>query len=148
MTIPNSNAAQSSSATGINGFKPRILHTAYFVADIDRSMKFYCQVLGMQELQRIDLGGGVNEVILGFPDSKGSGVILMWNTNRTAPYQYGDAYSRVVMMVSNLDAALNHLTDHKVEVSKPITEFGSLRYCMIKDPDGYTIELLQFNRAA
>jgi lactoylglutathione lyase len=135
-------------AMGLNALRPRILHTAYFVADIERSMKFYCAVLGMKELQRFDLGEGVKEVILGFPDSKGAGVILMWNTNRTAPYQYGDSYSRFVMMVSDLDAALKHLSASGVTISKQLTELDLLRYCMVKDPDGYTIEVLQLKRSA
>jgi lactoylglutathione lyase len=132
---------------GLNALRPRILHTAYFVADIERSMKFYCGVLGMQEHQRFDLGEGVQEVILGFPDSKGAGVILMWNTKRTAPYQYGDSYSRFVLMVSDLDAAVGQLTANGVTISKQVTDLSALRYCMIKDPDGYTIEVLQLKRA-
>jgi lactoylglutathione lyase len=138
----------TNSTTGFNAFKPRILHTAYFVADIDRSRKFYCDVLGMKELQQFDLGEGVQEVILGFPDSKGAGVILMWNTKRTTPYVYGDSYSRFVMMVSDLDAAMVHLKANNVAFSKQLTDIGTLRYCMIKDPDDYTIEVLQLKRAA
>ena len=145
MTSESVTSARSES--GLNALKPRILHTAYFVADIDRSMQFYCDVLGMKELQRFDLEDGVKEVILGFPDSKGAGVILMWNTKRTAPYQYGDSYSRFVMMVSDLDAAVQHLNDRKVIIAKQITDIGALRYCMIKDPDGYTIEVLHLKRA-
>ena len=133
-------------ATGLNSFKPRILHTAYYVADIEKSLKFYCGVLGMQELQRFDLDTNVHEVVLGFPDSKGGGVILMWDTRRSTPYQRGDGYSRFVMMVSDLDAAVQHLTAHKAKIGKPITDVGSLRYCMVQDPDDYTIEILQLKR--
>ena len=146
MTTQNSAAVPA--AVGLNAFKPRILHTAYFVEDIERSMKFYCNVLGMNELQRFDLGDGVQEVILGFPDSKGAGVILMWNTKRSTPYQYGDSYSRFVMMVSDLDAALAHLLANGTTISKQPTEVGGLRYIMAKDPDGYTIEVLQLKRPA
>ena len=133
-------------SAGLSAFKPRILHTAYFVADIERSLKFYRDVLGMQEQQRFELGGGVHEVIMQFPDSKGAGVILMWNTERTEPYQRGDSYSRLVMMVSDLDAALAHLTANQVTLAKPVVDAGALRYCMIQDPDGYTIEVLQLKR--
>jgi lactoylglutathione lyase len=133
-------------ASGLNTFKPRILHTAYFVADIDRSLKFYRDVLGMREQQRFDLGGGVEEVILAFPESKGAGVILMWNTRRTTPYQYGDSYSRLVMMVSDLDETVRHLRAHQVVFSKELTDAGTLRYVIVKDPDGYGIEVLQLKR--
>jgi lactoylglutathione lyase len=133
---------------GLNALKPRILHTAYFVNDIERSLKFYRDVLGMNELQRFELGEGVHEVIMGFPESKGAGVILMWNTTRTTPYQRGDSYSRFVMMVSDLDSAIAHLNSNGVKIAKQATDVGTLRYCMVEDPDGYTIEVLQIKRAA
>ena len=44
------------STTGLNALKPRVLHTAYFVADIERSLEFYRDVLGMREQQRFELG--------------------------------------------------------------------------------------------
>lgn len=138
----------TATVAGLNLFKPRILHTAYYVANIEKSMKFYCDVLGMQELQRFDLDANVHEVVLGFPESKGGGVILMWDTKRSAPYQRGDGYSRFVMMVSDLDAAVQHLNSHHAKISKPITDVGSLRYVMVQDPDDYTIEILQLKRSA
>lgn len=140
--------ASAQITSGINAFRPRILHTAYFVADIDRALKFYRDVLGMQELQRFDLGEGVHEVVLAFPESKGGGVILMWDLNRKDAYVQGDGYSRFVMSVKDLDAAIKHLTQHGVTLSKARTEAGALAYCMVKDPDGYMIEVLQFLRAS
>lgn len=128
---------------GLLRFKPRILHVAYHVADIDRALAFYVGVLGMKEQMRIELGGGEQEVVLAFPESRGSGVILMWNTERNTPYQLGDAYSRFVMMVSDLDGALEHVTRHGAPVVRPATQAGTMRYAMIEDPDGYVLELLQ-----
>jgi catechol 2,3-dioxygenase-like lactoylglutathione lyase family enzyme len=140
--------AQTSAApaAGINAFRPRILHTAYFVTDIDRALAFYCGLLGMQEQQRFELDGGVKEVILTFPESKGGGVILMWNPTSPVTYQKTAGYHRFVMMVSDLDAVFRHLTENKVKVTKGVTDAGALRYCMIEDPDGYAIEVLQLKR--
>lgn len=131
---------------GLLRFRPRILHVAYHVADIDRALAFYVGVLGMKEQMRIPLGGGEQEVILAFPESKGSGVILMWNTERKTPYQRGDGYSRFVMMVSDLDGALEQVTRHGAPVVTPATQVGSMRFAMVEDPDGYVIELLQLAR--
>jgi lactoylglutathione lyase len=128
---------------GLLRFRPRILHVAYHVADIDRALAFYVGVLGMKEQMRMKLGGGEQEVVLAFPESKGSGVILMWNTERKTPYQLGDSYSRFVMMVSDLDGALEHVTRHGAPVATPATQAGTMRFAMIKDPDGYVLELLQ-----
>ena len=141
----STSAAESPATTPENllRFKPRILHVAYHVADIERALAFYVGVLGMKEQMRMKLGGGEQEVILAFPESKGSGVILMWNTERKTPYQLGDSYSRFVMMVSDLDGALEHVTRHGAPVVTPATQAGTMRFAMIKDPDGYVIELLQ-----
>jgi lactoylglutathione lyase len=138
-------AAESPASTseGLLRFKPRILHVAYHVADIDRALAFYVGVLGMKEQMRMKLGGGEQEVVLAFPESKGSGVILMWNTERKTPYHLGDAYSRFVMMVSDLEGALEHVTRNGAPVVTPATQAGPMRFAMIKDPDGYVLELLQ-----
>lgn len=142
MTAP----ATTSTPTGLNAFKPRILHVAYHVSNIDRALAFYVGVLGMQEQLRLDLSKTLKEVVLQFPDSKGGGVILMWDTARTEPLVLGDAYSRFVMHVADVDAALRHLAAHDTRVVTPATEAGPMRYAMVKDPDGYVIELLQFKR--
>src|SRR5262245_61925597 len=101
--------ATTSTSTGLNAFRPRILHVAYHVADIDRALAFYVGALGMKEQMRLDLSKTLHEVVLNFPDSKGGGVILMWDTARTQPLQIGDAYSRFVLNVADVDAALRHL---------------------------------------
>ncbi|HET6334340.1 MAG TPA: VOC family protein [Polyangiales bacterium] len=133
-------------STGLNALKPRILHVAYHVKDIDRALSFYVGVLGMQEQMRLDLSKTLHEVVLQFPDSKGGGVILMWDTAREKPLALGDGYSRFVLMVSDLDASMKLLNEHQTPVVTQPTEAGPLRYAMVKDPDGYVIELLQLKR--
>ena len=146
MTTTATTGESTSQLAGITGLKPRILHVAYHVADIDRALAFYKGVLGMQEQMRVDLSKTLHEVILQFPDSKGGGVILMWDTARTQPLAIGDGYSRFVLNVADVDAALEQLARHDTRVVTPITEAGPMRYAMVKDPDGYVIELLQFKR--
>jgi lactoylglutathione lyase len=131
---------------GLNAFRPRILYTSYFVADIEKSLEFYRDVLGMREQQRIDLGGGTHEAVLSFPESKGAGLILMWDTLRGKPYQHGDGYSRFVLLVSDLEAAVEHLRAQGIALSSDPIEAGAMRYCFITDPDDYRIELLQIKR--
>lgn len=130
-------------STGLNSFKPRLSHVAYHVADIERALAFYTGVLGLKEQMRLPLGKGLHEVILGFPDSQSAGVILMWHTEQPAPRQLGDGYSRFVLNVSDVEAAMQHLAAHDTPVVTPITTVGSFKYAMVKDPDGYVIELLQ-----
>ena len=138
--------ASSTGALELTALKPRVSYVAYHVVDIDRALAFYVGVLGLKELMRMPLGNGEQEVVLAYPESKGAGVILMWNTERKTPYQAGDGYSRVVLTVSDLDAAMAQLARHDTRVAKPPTDAGPMRYAMVLDPDGYTIELLQLKR--
>jgi lactoylglutathione lyase len=147
MTSPSTTEPRAADSTGFATFKPRILHTSYHVADIDRALAFYVGVLGMKEQLRLDLSKTLHEVVLGFPDGKGAGVILMWDTARTTPLQIGDGYSRFVLNVSDIDAATAHLRERGTRITVPPTDAGPMRYSMVLDPDGYTIELLQLKRS-
>ena len=146
MTTSAPEATAPTPTTGLNAFKPRITHVAYHVSDIDRALAFYVGVLGLKELMRIPLQGGEHEVVLGFPDGKGGGLILMWNTERKAQYALGDGYSRFILNVSDVDGAVAQLAAQGVRVTTQPTEAGPMRYAMVADPDGYTIELLQLKR--
>ncbi len=126
-----------------NALKPRVLYVSYHVNDIERALAFYVGALGMKEQLRLPLGKGEHEVVLAFPENKSAGVILMWNTERKTPYVPGDAYSRFILSVSDIEAALQHLAKHSVAAVLPVTDAGKFRYAMVKDPDGYVIELLQ-----
>jgi lactoylglutathione lyase len=139
--------ASRSPVQDLSALKPRVLHVAYHVADIERSLAFYKGVLGLQEQMRIPLGNGLQEVILGFPNAQSAGVILMWNTEQPAAREaidQGNGYSRFVLSVSDIDAAMTHLIAKDVPVVTPISTTGPFKYAMVKDPDGYVIELLQF----
>jgi lactoylglutathione lyase len=144
---PRMTASTSNHPNEFNAFKPRVSHLAYHVTDIDRALGFYIGVLGFKEQLRFPLGKGLHEAVLGFPDSHGGGLILMWHTERTTPYQLGDAYSRLVITVSDVDAALDHVKKHGVPIVQPAKDTGPFKYALIKDPDGYLIELLYVKRA-
>lgn len=137
------NTTPAPSTARMQEFKPRIIHVAYHVSDIERALRFYVGTLGLEERMRMKLGNGLHEVVLGYPDGKGSGLILMWNTDRNAPYTLGEGYSRLILHVSDVDAALRYLVEKNVQVTQEATQAGKLKYAMIKDPDGYLIELLQ-----
>jgi lactoylglutathione lyase len=133
----------------LTAFKPQVLHVAYHVMDIDRSLDFYVGALGMTEQLRLPLGKGLHEVILAFPENKSAGVILMWNTERskTTPITLGEGYSRCVLRVSDVDAAFAHLVQREAPVITTPTAYRDFKFAMVKDPDGYVIELIQFLRA-
>jgi len=141
------NPSNESPDKGIGALKPQVMYTGYFVSDIERSLKFYRDVLGMEKELEFDLGGGVHEMVLTFPGGDGRGVILLWNTNRSTPYDRGDGYSRIVITVSDMDATLKHLRAHGVPFVKELVERAAYSYCYVADPDGYAIEFLHFKPA-
>ena len=137
-------------AAGLHALQPRVSHVAYHVADIDRALAFYVGVLGFKEQMRFPIADKLFEAVLAFPDGsdgKGAGLLLMWSTERDKPYQLGDGYSRLVINVSDLDAALAHLERHATPIVSPPRQAGAFRYLLVKDPDGYVIEVLQIKRA-
>lgn len=148
MTIAADSVQHDSShhAPGLKAFRPRIAYVTYNVEDVDRALAFYVGMLGMQEQARFPIGGGVNEVVLTFPESKASSLVLMFRDERAAPVVHGDGYSRFVIRVSDIDGAVATLVERGVRLQTPPTDVGSLRYAMIRDPDGYLIELLQLRR--
>lgn len=133
----------------LNAFKPQVLHVAYHVADIERALGFYVGVLGMKETMRIPLGKNKAEVILQFTESKSAGVILMWSTDRekSKPMEMGEGYSRFVLRVTDIDACMLHLAKHQTPVVTEATTLGNFRFSMVKDPDEYIVELIQFLQA-
>jgi lactoylglutathione lyase len=144
--MTTTSAATSGSVNSLAALKPRLLHVAYHVSDIERAKAFYVGVLGLKETMTIPLGNGLQEVILAFPDAPGAGVILMWNTQAGSTRVHGDGYSRFVLQVSDVEAAMQLLAKHDTPVVTPITAAGPFKYAMVKDPDGYVIELLQMIR--
>lgn len=144
--MTTTSAADSGKSSTLAALKPRLLHVAYHVSNIDRAKAFYVGVLGLKEQMTIPLGNGMQEVILAFPDAPGAGVILMWNTQAGAERVHGDGYSRFVLQVSDVEAAMKLLAEHETPVVTPITAAGPFKYAMVKDPDGYVIELLQMLR--
>ena len=125
---------------------PRLSYVALNVLDEKRSLDFYESALGMSERRRITPNASFKEILLGFgPNPDDAGVLLVVRSGRTQPYQLGDGYSRFILHVPDLDAVAKHLADLGLKLEQPIREVKELklRYTMLKDPDGYLIELLQ-----
>ncbi len=147
MTTSDPQSTTEQPAAGLAALKPRLSHVAYHVADIDRAIAFYVGVLGFKEQMRFPIGDGVFEAVLGYPDGKGAGLLLMWSSKRSEAYQLGDGYSRLVINVSDVEAAVAHVARHNTPIVSKPRQAGAFYYAMIKDPDGYVIELLQTRRA-
>jgi lactoylglutathione lyase len=121
----------------------RYVHTCIRVLDIDRSVAFYGR-LGYEPRGRLNFESAYN-VYLGLPGD-GDTLELTVNVGRTEPYDLGDGYNHIALVVDDLDALLARLSADGIEPEKPPYAPGGRsevgRICFVADPDGYRIELI------
>jgi lactoylglutathione lyase len=125
---------------------PRLSYVALNVLDEKRALDFYIGVMGMTERRRITPSPAFKEIVLGFTaNPQDAGVLLVVRAGHDKPYEVGDGFSRFILDVANLDAMVKRVTTAGVVMVRPITDVKDLklRYAMLKDPDGYTIELVE-----
>jgi lactoylglutathione lyase len=124
----------------------RLLHTMLRVNNLDESLKFYCDGLGMKLLRKNDFPGGeFTLAFVGYGDEKESAVIeLTWNWG-TSKYEIGTAYGHVALGVADIYATCADLKQKGVKVVRepgPM-KHGTTPIAFIEDPNGYKIELVQ-----
>lgn len=124
----------------------RILHTMLRVGDLDRSLAFYCDILGMRLLRREDFPGGrFTLAFVGFADEARAACLELTHNWDTAEYQLGTAYGHIALGVPDVYAACERV---RAAGAKVVREPGPMLHgnavlAFIEDPDGYRIELLE-----
>ncbi|MEN8214616.1 MAG: lactoylglutathione lyase [Pseudomonadota bacterium] len=123
----------------------RILHTMLRVGNLQHSIDFYTQVLGMRLLRRKEYPDGkFTLAFLGYGDESDNAVIeLTYNWNVDS-YDLGTAFGHIAIEVDDVYAATDEL---KKRGGKVIREAGPMNagttiISFIEDPDGYQIELI------
>lgn len=123
----------------------RLLHTMLRVGDLDRSIAFYTELLGMQLLRRRDFPGGrFTLAFLGYgPESEHTVLELTHNWD-TDSYDLGTAYGHIAIGVDDVYAACERIraSGGKVVREPGPMQHGSTVLAFVEDPDGYRIELL------
>ncbi|MBW8054374.1 MAG: lactoylglutathione lyase [Acidiferrobacterales bacterium] len=124
----------------------RVLHTMIRVGDLDRSIKFYTEVLGMQLLRRKDYPDGkFTLAFVGYgPESEGAVIELTHNWD-TDHYELGNGFGHVALAVEDAYAACAEI---KKRGGRVVREAGPMKHgttviAFVEDPDGYKIELIQ-----
>lgn len=124
----------------------RVLHTMLRVGNLDRSIKFYTDVLGMQLLRRKDYPDGkFTLAFVGYgPETEHAVVELTYNWD-TDKYDLGNAFGHIALEV---DDAYKACDDIKKRGGKVTREAGPMKHgstviAFVEDPDGYKIELIQ-----
>jgi lactoylglutathione lyase len=121
----------------------RYVHTCIRVRDPEASERFY-GLLGFERRGRLNFETAYN-IYLGLPGD-GDTLELTVNRGREQPYDLGDAYNHMALVVEDLDATLEHLAGQGIEPERaPYAPGGREevgRICFVQDPDGYRIELI------
>ncbi len=125
----------------------RYLHTMVRVSDLDKSLKFYRDVLGMREMRRVDFEDGrFTLVFLAAPDDRRRGAEekapLLELTYNWDPETYGEGrnFGHLAFEVADIYTACQKIADAGVTINRPPRDG---RMAFVRSPDNISIELLQ-----
>lgn len=124
----------------------RILHTMLRVGDLERSLAFYVDVLGMRLLRRQDYPEGkFTLAFVGYQDESVGAVLELTHNWGTAHYDLGNGYGHVALAVEDAYAACDAIKSRGGKVVREAgpMQHGSTVIAFVEDPDGYKIELIQ-----
>jgi lactoylglutathione lyase len=118
----------------------KYLHTMVRVTDLDASLRFYCDALGLVELKRNDYPQGrYTLVFLAAPGDESAQIELTFNWDPET-YSGGRNFGHLAYAVDDIYAACQRLRDHGVTISRPPRDG---RMAFVRSPDQISIELLQ-----
>jgi len=122
----------------------RFLHTMIRVGDLERSIKFYTELLGMKELRRRDVPDG--KYTLAFVGYEGdpAEVELTYNYG-VEKYEQGSAFGHLAVAVPSAAEACDRVRKSGGKVTREAgpVKFGTTVIAFVEDPDGYKIELIE-----
>ena len=127
----------------------RILHTMIRVNDLEESIRFYCDILGMKLLRKKDYPSGrFTLAFVGYgPESDGAVVELTYNWD-THQYDQGNGFGHIALGVEDLYKTCDALRGKGAKIVRepgPMKHGGS-EIAFIEDPNGYKIELIQLKK--
>jgi len=123
----------------------RVLHTMLRVGDLDRSIAFYTDVLGMQLIRKSENAEyKYTLAFVGYGDeSQGAVIELTYNWGQ-ADYDLGNAYGHIALETDDIYATCEAIKAKGGQVTREAgpVKGGSTIIAFVKDPDGYSIELI------
>lgn len=118
----------------------KYLHTMVRVSDLDQSLDFYCNKLGLSELRRYESEQGrFTLVFLAAPGDEEAQVELTWNWDPES-YSEGRNFGHLAYSVDDIYAVCQRLLDAGVTINRPPHDG---RMAFVRSPDNISIELLQ-----
>ncbi len=123
----------------------RLLHTMIRVGNLEKSINFYCEILGMTLLRQKDYPDGkFTLAFVGYGDEKDNSVIELTHNWDADNYDLGSGFGHLAIEVDDVYAAAEKI---RAQGGKIIREPGPMNagttiIAFVEDPDGYQIELL------
>jgi lactoylglutathione lyase len=128
-----------------------MLHTMLRVGNLEQSLTFYTEVLGMKLLRQRDYEEGrFTLAFVGYGDEENNTVLELTHNWDTSSYELGNAYGHIAIGVND---AYQACEDIKARGGKVVREAGPMKggvtvIAFVEDPDGYKIELIQQDQDA
>ncbi|HYW21149.1 MAG TPA: lactoylglutathione lyase [Nodularia sp. (in: cyanobacteria)] len=126
----------------------RLLHTMLRVGNLEESLKFYCDVLGMKLLRRKDYPGGeFTLAFIGYGEESDHSVIELTYNWGVKKYDLGNAYGHIALGVDDIYSTCEQIKQlgGKVTREPGPMKHGSTVIAFVEDPDGYKVELIQLS---
>lgn len=136
---------------GEDADQPRLLHTMFRVRNIEATLRFYCNGLGMTLLDRYDFEAGRFSILFlsyaGYRDGPAA-LELTYNWDQDCDYTQGSGYGHIAIGVPDVQSMWDRLADfggQKGTAPKSMMP-DAPQLAFVYDPDGYAIELIQICR--
>ena len=129
----------------------RLLHTMLRVGDLERSITFYTEVLGMRLLRRKDYPGGrFTLAFVGYGEESDTTVLELTHNWDTESYDLGSAYGHIAIGVDEIVAVCDQI---RAKGGRVVREPGPMKngstvIAFVEDPDGYKVELIELSSRA
>lgn len=123
-----------------------ILHTMLRVGNLDRSIAFYTDILGMRLLRRQNYPDGrFTLAFVGYCEEESGAVLELTHNWDTSTYEIGNGFGHIALGVDDAYATCNRI---KAKGRKVTREAGPMKHgttviAFVEDPDGYKIELIE-----
>ncbi len=124
----------------------RILHTMLRVGDLERSLAFYIEVLGMRLLRRKDYPAGrFTLAFIGYGDKTADAEIELTHNWDTTAYGIGTGFGHIALSTDDARAVCARVKAHGGKVVREAgpMQHGTVVIAFVEDPDGYKIELIE-----
>ena len=129
----------------------RLLHTMLRVGDLERSIAFYTDILGMRMLRRKDYPGGrFTLAFVGYGDESDHTVLELTHNWDTSSYDIGSGYGHIALGVDDIVGVCDQI---RAKGGKVVREPGPMKngttvIAFVEDPDGYKVELIEMSSRA